>query len=346
MKKTLALSFTFLLLLSACSKNESNKTVENRPPLVKVETTRLRKHQPLEIHSGTIVARREANLASILPGRVEKFHVSEGEEVEEGQLIAELSGELLTTAQIEYESYKKDFGRVKRLFEKGSVPEQQYDHVKAQYEAKEAQYNLVKKNTEIRAPFAGTITQKMIEEGETFMLLNPGLDAGYSHASGVVRLMDLKTLEVKISVNEKEISRYQIGLPAMVVSDAYPDSRYPGQITKIDDTFDVLTKTAQVTVEIKNQEKALKPGMYARVEIPMAERENIFVPLGAIYREAATGRDYVFTIENQKVKRNTIKRLYTDRDFVAVSGLTAGQTLVVEGKSRIKDGTKVQIFGQ
>ena len=192
-----------LLLISACSKQEQDTKAEIKLPLVKVETTQMQSYQPVEIHSGTITAKREANLASILPGRVEKFHVQEGDDVIAGQLVAELSGELLTTAQIEYEAYKKDYGRVKRLFEKGSVPEQQYDHVKAQYEAKEAQYKLVKKNTEIRAHFAGTITKKMIEEGETFMLLNPGLEVGYSHASGVARLMDLKTLEVEIAVNEK-----------------------------------------------------------------------------------------------------------------------------------------------
>ena len=86
--------------------------------------------------------------------------------------------------------------------------------------------------------------------------------------------------------------------------------------------------------------------MYAKVEIPLAEQENIFVPLKAIYREAATGMDYVFTITNNTAKRNTIQRIYTDGDFVAVSGLSAGQKIVIEGKSKIKDGAKVRVSGK
>ena len=346
MKKILALTLTTLLLFAACSKNEQEVQSEIKLPLVKVETVQVKSYEPVEILSGSITAKREANLASILPGKVEKFHVSEGQDVNKGQLIAELSGELLTTAQIEYETYKKDFGRVKRLFEKGSVPEQQYDHVKAQYEAKEATYNLVKKNTEIRAPFAGTITKKMIEEGETFLIMNPGLEVGYSHASGVARLMDLKTLEVEVAVNEKEINHYKVGMPAQVVTDAFPNAKYPGKITKIGYTFDNLTKTTLVTVEIQNPEKTLKPGMYAKVEIPLAEKEDLFVPLKAIYREAATGMDYIFTVENNTAKRNKIERIYTDGDFVAISGLSAGQKIVTEGKSKIKNGAKVKVSGK
>lgn len=346
MKKILAISFTALLLMTACSTKEQEVKSEKKRPLVKVETIELKKYQPIEIHSGSFHAKREANLASILPGRVEKFHVQEGEDVKKGQLIAELSGELLTTAQIEYETYKKDFGRVKRLFEKGSVPEQKYDHVKAQYEAKEATYKLVKKNTEIRAPFAGTITKKMIEEGETFLILNPGLEIGYSHASGVARLMNLKTLEVEVSVNEKEVNEYHIGMPAKVITEAFPDAKFAGKITKIGHTFDTMTKTTLVTVEIKNPEKILKPGMYCQVEIPIAEQENVFVPLKAIYREAATGMDYVYTIENNAAKKNKIKRVYTKGDFVAVTGLSAGQKIVTEGKTKIQDGSKVKVSGK
>ncbi len=346
MKRISAILLAFLIMMTACSSKKEEVTTKIKLPLVKVATTEMKNYAPVMELSGTMYAHKEANLASILPGKLEKFHISEGDDVKKGQLIAELSGELLTTAKIEYETYKKDFGRVKRLYEKGSLPEQKFDHVKAQYEAKEATYKLVKKNTEIRAPFAGTITEKMIEEGETFMILNPGLKVGYSHASGVARLMDLKTIEVEMEVNEKEINLYKKDMPVKVIADAYPDEIWNGKITKIAYTFDTMTKTAKVTAEIDNPFKKLKPGMFCKIHIPVTETKNIFVPLKAIQRQAATGFDFVYSIENNVAKKNKVKRIYTDGDFVAVSGLSVGQTIVIDGKSKIKDGSKVKVSGK
>jgi membrane fusion protein (multidrug efflux system) len=334
-----------MLFMSACSSQQSEEETQGKIPYVKVAETTTRKYQPLLKFSGSVFAKKEANLSSVLPGRIEKFHVQEGEKVTRDQLIAELSGEMLTQAQIEYETFKKDFGRVSRLFEKGSLPEQKYDHVKAQYEAKKANYELIKKNTEIRAPFDGIITEKMIEAGESFLVINPGLEPGYSHASGVVRLMDYSCVEIEIEVSEKDYNHLQIGLPATVKVEAYKNQKWTGKITKLAHTFNTMTKTTKVTVEVKNEELKLKPGMFAKVEIPIAEREEIFVPMKAIYRQPGTGKDFVFVVRNSKTEKKPVERIFTDGDFVAVSGLTTGETIIVEGKSKVHNGTKVNISG-
>jgi membrane fusion protein (multidrug efflux system) len=83
--------------------------------------------------------------------------------------------------------------------------------------------------------------------------------------------------------------------------------------------------------------------MCCKIFVPISEKENIFVPMNAIYRQASTGQDYVYTINNNVAKRNKIERIYTKGDFVAVSGLSVGQNIVVEGKSKIKDGSKVKV---
>lgn len=343
MKKISIILLSVSLVMTACSSENETDVEKTSLPAVTVEKASFQTYQPVEVSGGSLFAKKEANLASILPGRVEKFYVKEGEQVKKGQLIAELSGELLTTAQIEYETYKKDFGRVKRLYEKGSMSEQKYDHVKAQYEAKEAQYKLVKKNTEIRAPFAGTITKKMIQEGETFLLMNPGLDVSYSHASGVVRLMDLEELEAEIAVNEKDIHKYSIGMSAEVAVDAFPEEKWNGKITKIGHTFETMSKTTTVTVAIQNPDKKLKPGMYCKVAIPMAERKDIFIPLLAVERQAATGFDFVYVIQKDTAKRKKITRIYSSGDQVAISGISAGEMVVVDGRSKIRDGVKVKV---
>ncbi len=346
MKRIIYISLSFILLMTSCAEDKQPVSEKKSNPYVKTATTEFQKYQPVKQFSGTLFAKREANLSSVLPGRVEKFYVDAGEAVKKDQLIATLSGELLTQAQIEYETYKKDFGRVSRLQEKGSIPEQKYDHVKAQYEAKKANYELIRKNTQIRAPFAGTITEKMIEEGESFIIMNPGLKPGYSHASGVVRLMDLSTIEAEIEINEKAIRHFAKGMQAMIKVDAYPNREWTGKITKIAHTFDTMTKSATVTIEIDNRDKILKPGMYCHVNIAISEREDIFVPLRAIYRQPGTGNDFVFVINNNKAEKRAIQRLYTKEDVVAVSGIDENETIVVEGKAKLQTGTTVNIAGK
>ncbi|MFP4547316.1 MAG: efflux RND transporter periplasmic adaptor subunit [Fidelibacterota bacterium] len=346
MKKIIAVTLSLLLMLSACSRETEDKVEETKNPYVKTATVDRETYQPVLNFSGSVFASQEANLSSVLPGRVERFLVSAGRQVKKGDLIAELSGELLTQAQLEYETYKKDFGRVSRLYEKGSLPEQKYDHVKAQYEAKKANYELVRKNTQIRAPFAGIVTKKMIQEGESFIVMNPGLEPGYSHASGVVRLMDYSRVKIEIHVSEKDFGLLQPGMSAEITVEAYPEQKWTGKISRLAHTFDTMTKTAEVTIEADNEDLKLKPGMFAKVAIPVQEQQAIFVPLNAIARQPGTGNDYVFTVTNSTVEKKPVERITTKGDRVAVSGLKPGDTIVIEGKSKLRNGAKINVSKQ
>ncbi len=346
MKKIIAVTLSLLLMLSACSHETEDKVEAPKNPYVKVATIERETYRPVLHFSGSVFASQEANLSSVLPGRVENFFVSEGQQVKKGELIAELSGELLTQAQLEYETYKKDFGRVSRLYEKGSLPEQKFDHVKAQYEAKKANYELVRKNTQIRAPFTGIVTKKMIHEGESFIVMNPGLEPGYSHASGVVRLMDYSQIKIEIHVSEKDFAHLQQGMAAEITVEAYPKQKWTGKISRLAHTFDTMTKTAEVIILADNKALKLKPGMFAKVAIPIQEQQAIFVPMNAISRQPGTGNDYVFTIRKATAEKKPVERITTKGDRVAVSGLTSGETIVVEGKSKLRNGAKVNISNQ
>ncbi len=332
------------VLLTCSPVSEQQPQTTSQELFVMTAQAEIRQFQPFLTYGGLAQPFREANLSPVLPGRVEKIHVTIGRPVRQGQLLVEMSGEMLTQAAVEYRVLEKDLGRVSRLYEKGSIPAQQYDHLKAKYEATQAKYELIKKNTEIRAPFDGIVAEKMLQEGETFLMFNPGLKLGYSHASGVIRLVQLDSLKITIAVNEKDLMQITPGQTAQVVFDSQPTDTLPGRVVQIGALLNTATKSAPVTIAVHNIGQRYKPGMYAEVTLLLPPQEQVFVPLRTLYRQPGTGEDYVFTVDRDSVAhRIPVKRAYTRQAWVAVNQIKPGAMVVTEGKSNLQDGQPVKI---
>lgn len=302
-----------------------------------------KEYTPLLVYSGTAFANKEANLGTAIPGRVEKIHFDIGEKVGKGKLIVELSSELYSQALIERNTLQKDFERVSRLREKGSLSQQDFDHIKAKYDASVINTEMMKKNSEIVAPFSGIVVDHIVNEGENY-LFAPSLKAGYSMTSGIVKLMQLDVLNVEIEVNEKDISKLDIDQNTKVVFDAYPKKVYAGCINKINPILSSLTRTVKVQIRIENKDFLIKPGMYAKVNIELPKEKAVFIPIESIYRQPGTGSDFVFEIENEIAHKIEIRRLYTDNNLVAVEGLNPDKNIAVSGKSKLIEGRHVEII--
>lgn len=341
MKRYLIITIIALGIISCNTKEQQTKEKESVIPIT-VSKSIEKEFIPELKYSGTAFANKEANLGTAIPGRVEKIHFNIGEHVKKGDLIVELSSELYTQALIERNTLKKDFERVSRLRDKESLSEQDYDHIKAKYEATIAKTEMMKKNAEIVAPFSGTIVDHIVKEGENY-LFAPSLKVGYSMTSGIVKIMQLDVLKVEIDVNEKDISKIKKGQKAEIIFDAYPQKTFTGTIEAIDPILSTLSRTVKVKIKTENKDLLIKPGMYAKVKIKLPEEKAVFVPIESIYRQPGTGNDYVFVVEKNIVKRIPVTRKYTLNDLVAVDGIIAETTIAVGGKSKLVDGFKVVI---
>src|SRR6056297_2750839 len=334
--KKLIIPLTVALVIAGC--NNQQKTEEKKKEEKKIAVTTARAvsktYNPELVYSGTAMPFKEANLGTTLPGRVEEIHFQEGDFVKKDQLIVELSAELYAQALAEKSTLKKDYERLKRLREKGSVSQQKFDHVKAKYEAAKAKARMMKKNCEIRAPFSGTIVDYLVEEGENFMF-SPSLKPNYSHTSGIVQLMQLDKIKVEIDVNESNLKNISLGQDAKLTFDAYPEKEYEGKVSKIKPILSTETHSATTEITVNNTDKMIKPGMYANVEIKLPETEDVFVPLNSIYRQPGTGNEYVFVIQNDNtVTRKPVEKGYNKGDSLTVKGLKPNQQIVVDGKNK------------
>ncbi len=342
--KRFILSGVILLALTACSdKVPAVKTgsEENSIP-VKVEKARIKEYTPSLELSGTAYADREANLGAALPGRVEKIWFPAGTRVKKGDLLVSLSGELYTQALVEFNTVEKDYERVSRLNEKGSITQQEYDHVKAVYDASRAKVEMMKKNAEIVAPFSGTITEYLVQEGENYFF-NLNIDPGYSSTSGILRLMKLDPLQIEVEINEKDLSRIKTGQKAILRFDAIQDSLFHGNVSSIKPSLSTLTHTATVRIKVENGSGILKPGMFAHVNLQFSQERAVCVPSNAVYRQTGVFSEYIFITENNRVKKLKISPMWSDNSWIAVTGISEGQNVVTSGKEKLIDGSLIEI---
>lgn len=336
------ISIAFLVI--SCNSKKSNKSGNNgngELP-VKIGIAEIKQYNKTLEYAGTFFAGKEANLGTSMPGKVEKIYFEKGSFVKSGTVIAELSSELLTQALIEYETLKKDFERVSRLKEKGSLSEMEFDHIKAKFEASLAKTEMIKKNTSVIAPFDGIVADYLVEEGENYFF-TLSLEPGYSNTSGIVRLMQLNPLKFEINVPENDISKLRLNQKIRVDCEAAGLKGITGTITNISPYLSTTTRTATVEISIANTGYKILPGMYGKAYIDYGTEAGIYLKSGAIYRQPGTPEDFVFVIKNGVAKKVRIDKIKSEGEYVIVEGINAGDTVALEGKNKLVEGSKVKI---
>ncbi len=338
---TLFILTTVMLIMTNCS-SKSDKISEETDEALTVMTFEATETTFTDIleFSGTIYANKEANVGSSIPGKVEKIHYRPGQWVKEGALLVSMSSEMLMMTEVEYKTLEKDFERVSRLREKGSISEQDYDHVKAKFDAACYKYEMTLKNTQILAPFSGIVTDIIVQEGENFMF-SPSLDLNFSMTSGIVKLMQINPVTVKFSLNEKLISQIKTGTPVSITCDAYPGKNYNGKVSLIHPKFNPMTRSTEVEVSVLNPSGELKPGMFARLSIEGMKTTGCSVPITSIVNRK--GKEYVWITEGNKAHLIEIERLAMKGEYAVVTGIEPGTQIIISRKSQLSEGTVVQI---
>lgn len=328
-----------LILVWGCSDDE-NKTVNNENKAIPVVVSSIKDTtitRSIDL-VGTLAPWKEANLGAQTTARISKIFVEEGIAVQEGDLLFQMDDTQLAQAKIQYDMLKDDFNRMKPLYEQGSISKQEFDKVKAAYESSEYSYKLLLINTQFKAPFAGVITAKKMNEGEVFMLAPTG------GAPSVVTLMQINPLKLEVSISEQYFKNVKLGLKTKLEVDAYPGSSFEGTVNKINPTINRDTRTFNVEIKIPNPKQALRPGMYVIAKLFTGAETITAVHRSSILRMPASNVFYTFVIENNIAKRVTVIRGDEYDEIVEItSGLKAGNIIATTGHSLLNDGSLVKI---
>lgn len=292
-------------------------------------------------YSGTIEPSTSIPLSFLMPGLVKEIYVKEGQAVARGQLLARLSqnsqqsGYQLALAK--QKQAEDAYKRLKPVYENGSLPEIKWVEVKTGYERAKAATSLAKTNIDngdLHAPVSGIIGRKMLEPGMTAV---PG--------TPVLQLVQLNQLFVKIPVPENEISQIKKGQVAQVTIAALQDKKFAGIVNEIGVLANPISRTYDVKITISNAKNEIKPGMMCNVSLSQKQAEKLLVPYQAVSNDI-DGKAFVYVIDRKKMqaqKQAVEIGLFRQNKIEVLAGLKNGQQVVVRGKHKLSDHTKISI---
>lgn len=366
MRNTLWIGIVSLLLLSAglfvgCGKDEEERKVAPATTAVPVQIAQIVRGDIGKTFSytGQVEAWREISVAPDIAGKVAKIYVKEGDRVQEGQILAELdtrAGKLrleqaqagLSVARASLNDAAKNWERIKKLHEEGTLSPQQYEKAqlgheaaKARLEQAQAALDLAQYQLDVsvmKAPFPGQIAGKYINEGET---INPMMPGG----RGVVRLMDLSKVKIRVPATETQIRAIHVGQKARIRVDSYPEKAFEGAVYTISPAADPRSRAFEVQLVAPNSKEELKAGMFARVELVIAEHKDVILIPEASLLQTPT-EAYVFTVEHDKAVKRIVQIGLSEKDRVEVTdGLEEGMRIITAGTKMVTDGVNVEIKG-
>jgi membrane fusion protein (multidrug efflux system) len=347
MKKSIvSLGFIGIILLGGCNDKNRQNPSNHGGEKPKVEIYRIHTQDvPLNLsYLGSFKPFKEATLGTTIPGKIEKIYTQEGEAVKEGQLLVQMSSELLLQSEIEYKTLEKDFQRVKNLVEKQSISQQDFDHVKARYEAAEAKYNLLRSNTEIRAPFDGIVAKHLAHEGENYFF-SASIDLGTSLSTGILQLVKINPIYFEFEVGEKDLSYISKNMVVKAIANTYSHDTIAGWVDFISPTLNSTRATANIRIKINNPNLKFRPGMTGKAFINVISHQVMMIPLQAMMKELNHDAYFVYAVDNEgKIIKKPIKVFQYAGENVVVEGVSEGDEVVISSKKNLAEGIEVEII--
>ncbi len=333
--------------------------------------------------SGYVTARRQATVSSKVTGKVTEVLIEEGMRVKQGQVLARLDtltqDAALALAQAQLAQAQRSLEenevrlrqtqtvreRQRRLLAGGFATQNDVDTADADADSYAARLKVGHEqvtvaerevaarrqdlaDTVIRAPFDGVITTKDAQPGEMISPISAG--GGFTR-TGIGTLVDMKSLEIDVDVNESYINRVTAGQHTEAVLDAYPDWRIPATVIAVVPSADRQKATVKVRVAFDQLDPRILPDMGVKVaflasDTPQAAQQNaaaVRVPRAAVRQDH--DQAVVYVVHGDRVERRAVRvGAATGDDVPVISGaLVAGEQVVVDGPADLADGSKVAV---
>ncbi len=342
---------------------------------VAVEVASIRKTVVREIgrFSGSLSPRSLFVVAPKISGRLEKLTVDVGDLVKPGQLIAELDDQEfvqqcaqaraeLAVAQATVAERKsevivagRELGRANTLREKKVVSEFELDEAQARHAAAQAKHEVAL--AEVRRRQAG-LRAAEVRLSYTRIKASWG-DAGDSRVVGerfvdqgemlrantaIVSILDNSVMTAQVDVIERDYPKVNIGQKATIITDAYPEREFYGNIVRIAPLLKETSRQARIEIEIPNPKRLLKPGMFVRAQIEFDRHENAtVVPVAALARR--DGKLGVFQVDAATMKGRFIPVTtgISEGDMVEILKPSLAGRVVTLGHHLLEDGGAIRL---
>jgi len=286
---------------------------------------------------GSLRSDESVTLRPEVAGRVVRIGFEEGRPVAKGALLVKLDAAVndaeVQQAKANLVLAKSKYERAIDLQKQNFISGQARDEAENNFKVAEAAQALAAARlakTEIRAPFSGIIGLRSVSIGD---YVKEGQD--------MVNLESIDPLKVDFRVPEIYLKQVQVGQTLEIGLDALPGKTYQGKVTAINPLVDAAGRAIVIRALVKNQDTALRPGMFARVKLFTREAQDALVlPEQALVPQGE--EQYVFRVVDGKAVRTKVEvGQRRDSRVEILKGVARGDTVVTAGQLKIRDGTPV-----
>lgn len=305
--------------------------------------------------SGTLEARNTATVRAEVSGAVLQTYVERGQPVRRGALVARIDDTalretLLSTqsaersAKLALDLAQRNASRATTLEQAGAIAERDLESAQSALAAAQAAYADAQARltaaqqqvdkTFIRAPFDGIVSERPVNAGD---VVQPG--------TAMVTVVDPRSMRLEASVPADQLAAVHAGAPVRFAVAGYPGRTFTGRVDRINPAADPATRQVRIYVSIPNEDSRLVAGLFAQGRVTTETRTALLAPIGAVDQRGVT--PIVMRVHAGKVERVPVQLGLRDDaagDYEIVSGLSAGDTLLVGAAQGITPGTPVRVL--
>ncbi len=340
-----------LTFASACSEELQEETLAT--PVV-VESVRGFALAESIQATGELEAVDEATLAAEVAGQITKTAVDEGAAVAKGQVLIEIDRErrglelaneraLTVEARESHLEMQREVQRIRTLHERGVAADTRLDEVETQErrgqarlsgaQAKLALAERALRDSSITAPFPGLIAKRLVSAGD---YVSPG--------QALIELVALDPVKVVFTLAERDSGRVALGHPVRIRVAPYPDETFLAHVTGISPRIDPQTHTLRVQALLDNPHGRLKPGLFARADLGISEREQVpMIPEEAVLQRSDGSVVFRLTAGNRVERRVVELGSFHEGRVEILSGLALGDQVVVRGQDGLAPDAQVSV---
>lgn len=350
------LTLVVLLTVVGCKKPEeatAEKPKSIALPPVKVELGGVTHEQMprLLTLTGSVIADRQSEVAANVSGRVTATYVERGMPVKAGQVIAIVDARAAgfqaaaataqsQAAQTQVSLAKQECDRADTLFSQGAIPKSEYDRLKTQctsqlYNANAAQANAdlagkLAGDTVIRAPIDGIIGERYVNVGE---YVQP--------PTRVASVFSVNPARITISVPEPAVGRVKEGQTLDLEVSSWPGRSFTATVRFVSPALRPQTRDLIIEATAKNDDGALKPGMFATIKLVIGEEEQATVPVSAIKEDGTVRR--LFVAKDSRAIEMVVKTGLVKEGRIAVyEALPVDTQVILKPPTGLSDGASIQ----
>jgi len=290
---------------------------------------------------GSLRSDESVTLRPEIAGRITAILFQEGQRVAKGATLIRLDPTInmadVQQARANHTLAKSKYDRAVDLAGRNFISGQAKDEAKNNFEVADAAVALAQAKlakTELKAPFSGIIGLRVVSIGD---YVKEGAD--------LVNLEAIDPLKVDFRVPETFMRQVKVGQAVEVALDALPGKTYDGKVFAVNPLVDAAGRAIVIRAQVRNQDTALRPGMFARVKlITRADRDALVVPEEALVPQGT--ERYVFRVVDGKATRVKVETgQRRDGKVEILSGLGKDDVIVTAGQIKLRDGVPVTVAG-